>query len=650
MKRLLPISLLALYGCGGSGGDSSVTTPTPSSPPSLTIQGASELIAGDSADFAVIAPSGTSITSVNWTVNAVSGAGSIAPLASHTQAIGFDVTAAGEYIVSVTASFSVGETSPNETSTQETSTQETFTHETLTQEFSLNVIEGQPPEAILRLGHEASEGGRVSLHVDNNSLKTVTDITWEQLSGASIPAFTFDDDDLSYNLYFQAPQVSADSIAEIQATLAFDDGSVATDTVQVVIKNIDINSDAYFVDDSGSILETVTSHMQAYRPNSPYAAALEACVYNNELTSSCTFAQLPLIGQQTESPTIDDILDRTYVSHPWMGEAFEQFLQTSDSSEDLLQMLRATSAVVISYDIRPSFYWAVTGAIYLDANNFWRSPEERDTINTQPDYRSGFGSDLDFSIFWRYVKEGEYYYPQTGLAASTRATRTQQGVDAALTWLMYHELAHANDFFDYTTWSTLSNSNTPLNYVNNNTPLSTGLENTLPLTSSQLHALAQVRYGGDAANSTQRAYSAAQVANWFANDGAVTFYSYYTEREDFANLVERFMMLYRMGASADVGIFSGDAVDDGSYNVTWGQRDRINDDNLQLRVDYAVSRVLPLLDIPAIQAAMPKPTLFPDGSTWFNTVNLDNEESVELTGDEKNAIIEAQKKLEESQY
>jgi hypothetical protein len=100
MKWLLPISLLALYGCGGSGGDSSVTTPTPSSPPSLTIQGASELIAGDSADFAVIAPSGTSITNVNWTVNAVSGAsteaGSIVPLASHTQAIGFDVTAERE--------------------------------------------------------------------------------------------------------------------------------------------------------------------------------------------------------------------------------------------------------------------------------------------------------------------------------------------------------------------------------------------------------------------------------------------------------------------------------------------------------------------------------------------------------------------------
>jgi len=634
MKWLLPISLLALYGCGGSGGDSNATTPTPSSPPSLTIQGASEIIAGDSADFAVAAPSGTFITSVNWTVSATSAstqATNITPLASHTQAIGFDAMAAGDYLVSVTATFSSADS---------------LTEITLTDELSFTVIEDQPPEAILRLGHEASEGGRVSLHVDNNSLKTVTDITWEQLSGASIPAFTFDDDDFSYNLYFQAPQVSADSLAEIQATLTFDDGSVATDTAQVLIKNINIDSDAYFVDDSGSNPETVTSHMLAYRPNSPYAAALDACIYNNELTSSCTFAQLPLIGQQTESPTIDDILDRTYVSHPWMGEAFEQFLETSNSSEDLLQMLRATSAVVISYDIRPSFYWAVTGAIYLDANNFWRSPEERDTINTQPDYRSGFGSDLDFSIFWRYVKDAAYYYPQTGLAASARATRTQQGVDAALTWLMYHELAHANDFFDYTTWSSLSNSNTPLNYVNNNAPLSSGLENTLPLTSSELHALAQVRYGGDDANSTQRSYSAAQVANWFTSDGAVTFYSYYTEREDFANLVERFMMLYRMGASADVAIFSGDAVDDGSYDITWGQRDRINDSNLQLRVDYAVSRVLPEFDIPAIQAALPTPTLFPAGSTWFNTVDLDNEESVQLTGDEKKAIIEAQEKLE----
>ena len=47
---------------------------------------------------------------------------------------------------------------------------------------------------------------------------------------------------------------------------------------------------------------------------------------------------------------------------------------------------------------------------------------------------------------------------------------------------------------------------------------------------------------------------------------------------------------------------------------------------------------------------MPTPTLFPADSTWFNTVDLDNEESVQLTGDEKKAIIEAQEKLEERLY
>ncbi|ANB22578.1 hypothetical protein A6K25_15660 [Alteromonas stellipolaris] len=132
MKWLLPISLLALYGCGGSTGDSNTTTPTPSSPPNLTIQGASEIIAGDSADFAVAAPSGTFITSVNWTVSATSAstqANNITPLASHTQAIGFDAMAAGEYLVSVTATFSSADT---------------LTDETLTDELSFTVIEGQP--------------------------------------------------------------------------------------------------------------------------------------------------------------------------------------------------------------------------------------------------------------------------------------------------------------------------------------------------------------------------------------------------------------------------------------------------------------------------------------------------------------------------
>ena len=70
--------------------------------------------------------------------------------------------------------------------------------------------------------------------------------------------------------------------------------------------------------------------MQPYRVNSPYATALADCVYNNQVSSSCSFSRLPLIGQVTENPSIDDILDRTYVSHSWMGDAFKLFLETSN--------------------------------------------------------------------------------------------------------------------------------------------------------------------------------------------------------------------------------------------------------------------------------------------------------------------------------
>ena len=113
----------------------------------------------------------------------------------------------------------------------------------------------------------------------------------------------------------------------------------------------------------------------------------------------------------------------------------------------MLKLLRATNAIVISYDIRPSFYWVATGAIYLDANNFWRTPQERDTLNTRPDYRSGFGSELDFTTSWRYVKNGAYYFPNISTAnVADRLPRDVSDVEAALSYLLYHELAHAMTF------------------------------------------------------------------------------------------------------------------------------------------------------------------------------------------------------------
>ncbi|MEC8231810.1 MAG: hypothetical protein VX061_10265 [Pseudomonadota bacterium] len=591
--------LVFITACGGSGSDSPASPPITDSPTSITIDGPTDARVGDSVDFAVVAPSGRQITAIAWQVTNLDSP----PLGAHTQAVGFDAQRAGDYVVSVELTLDDGRR--------------------LDDVLTLSVTNSNEPKAVLRLGHEATEGGRVSLSVNTQNLNglTVTAIDWTQTRGPQVNGFSFDDGDISHNIYFQAPRVSADTIITINATLTLSNGTQLSDSASVVVKNVDVDLDGFFVNSDTN--ETVSSHMQPYRPDSPYASALSQCVYNNQVKSSCRFSILPLIGQETESPSVDDILDRTYVSHPWMGDAFKRFLETSQSKDDMLKLLRATTAVVISYDIRPSYYWVATGAIYLDANNFWRTPQERDTINTRPDYRSGFGSDLDFTSSWRYTKEGEYYFPiLTSFNAADRLSRSNSEVEAALTWLLYHELGHANDFFDYTEWDNLAPSESPLSAYNDAAPISTSLSNALPLTSSQLHAVAQVRYGGQTATAAQRNYTALQIANWFETDGAVSFYSYYTEREDIATLFERFMMLYRLGVSADLGLFAQERIDDGSFTITWGQRNRVSDENVKPRVDYAVSRILPNLNVPDIQASLPSPIMLPTDRSWRETVSF----------------------------
>lgn len=189
---------------------------------------------------------------------------------------------------------------------------------------------------------------------------------------------------------------------------------------------------------------------------------------------------------------------------------------------------------------------------------------------------------------------------------------------------MYHELAHANDFFDYTEWQQLNDSASPLSSYDDRSPISTGLTSALPLTSSQLHALADVRFGGATASNAQRNYTAQQVANWFEDDGAVDFYAYFTEREDLAMLFERFMMLYRLSAEADVGVFTRDTLDDGTFVPTWAQRNRISDDNVTMRLDYVASRLLPDLDVPTIQASLPAPFMLSTNITWRDSASSVN--------------------------
>jgi hypothetical protein len=120
---------------------------------------------------------------------------------------------------------------------------------------------------------------------------------------------------------------------------------------------------------------------------------------------------------------------------------------------------------------------------------------------------------------------------------------------------MYHELAHASDFFP-TTDRTLDASESiyanALGRIVARTLASDALATQYPLQSAEMKALGQVLFQGTAANDVQKAYSAADVGRLFGSDRASDDYAYSiyqdnNSREDLAMLFEEIMMGYRHG-------------------------------------------------------------------------------------------------------
>jgi hypothetical protein len=600
---LLPV-LIGLAACGGSGSSEDsgreplpppVTTPDVAEIQALTTEsglslfGDSDITSFDSVGFAITSDS-AEIESIRWTQIA---GPTLEFLSNRSQTIGFDVPQSGDYVLRASVTLE-GANTP------------------IVMEHEFTAAESVQANANIRLDHSVVERGSVSLRVNSSLDLSQSSISWEQIAGPEVLDFTPQEDDL----FFDVPEVNQDRVVQVKVTITSPDGVVQTDDAFITIDNTVINESGYFPDNQ----QVVSTDMFVFNDDSPFKSAVEDCVYNNTLDRTCTFSTLPLIGQTTSSPSVEDILDRTLVSHEWMGQRFKQYLEQSAAGPDMLNLLRGVTAVVISYDVRPSFYWAATGAIYLDADNFWVTPSERDTLNEAPDFRAGFGSDLNFIIPWRYVKDNEYY-PVGRYPSDERGVRTFADLEADISWLMYHELGHANDFFPPNTWNSFALSSDPLTEFRQNGTNSDILDNTFPLRSDEMHALAEVRFSGIDATSVQRSYDADDLIPFFEPDISPTFYSYLNEREDYATLFERFMMKYRLDASADVALITRD--NNPNFIVAWGQRDRFNQDDIKDRVRFAVERVLPELgNVEAIQESLPGPILMDTSLSWFDNVVL----------------------------
>jgi hypothetical protein len=480
----------------------------------------------------------------------------------------------------------------------------------------------------LRVSQSVRMGGNVSVRAwpAPQPGDSVQSITWTQIEG---PAVTLDTSD-AYAALFVAPAVARDTLIRLRATLTTAHGQTATDEALVLVERY---VQAAAGDSSAVWNGDQVSRVYAYKPTSPYAAVLARCVYDAGLryqgagANLCPLSQLPFLAQQSGGalPTVEQVMDRVVVSHDWAGRNFETFLREQDARGDFRRMLMSVTAVVIGTQVRPSFYYALTGAIYLDADNFWLTPEERDTINEAPDYRSNFGNALQYTTLWRYVRGStslfQFFDPRARITRATPVLLDEAG------WLLYHELSHALDFTPPSAYASLVNSQSAWGNISPRYQARQLTSNVVgaayPLTSSIMSGLGQVRFFGATATAAQVGYTPAQVAGFFSADLATDDYAYADAREDIAMTLEEFLMSHRLGIHRDFAVAPrpGPGATGSTIFVTWGQHGRIGEPALKPRLRAIVQQLVPWVDVTEVDR-LPAPVPMRAGASWTDNLLL----------------------------
>lgn len=583
--------------CGGGGGDGGGGNPpaqgnTCAGGAAYQIVSTASPVAGKNAGAAVLGCTGA-IGRPVWTQTS---GPAVTLLADKTQTIGFEPPAAGSY------AFNLAFTDPTGAARNES--------------VALNVGANGAPKLTLRVSQSVRMGGNVSVRAWPAAGETVQSITWSQLSGPAVALNTND----PYVALFVAPTVSQDTVIRLRATLTTSTGAVDSDEALVVVERA-------VPAPSGGLWEGQhVSRVYPYKSASPYAGALASCTYDAALTSAnlCSLATLPFLAQANagQPPTVEQVMDRVLVSHDWLGRNFENFLRTQDANGDFRRMLMSTTAIVLGSQVRPSFYYAGTGAIYLDGDNFWLTPGERDTVNEAPDFRSDFDKDLQYTGLWRYVQNNRsifvFFDPRSRVNRDLGYLVNESG------WLLYHELSHALDFLPPSAYGILSNG---LSAWGNISPRVSARQLTsdtvpasFPLNSSIMRGLGQVKFQGVAATATQRAYTPTQVGGFFSADVATDEYSYSTPREDIAMTQEEVLMSRRLGIQRDMAITDKY---DGSTSpvVRWGQRGRVGESGIKPRARAIVAALVPWLPTTEVDA-LPTPLPMRVGDTWAGNLTL----------------------------
>ncbi|MEC7119151.1 MAG: hypothetical protein VXW65_04505 [Pseudomonadota bacterium] len=599
--RSLGLALsIGLTGCGGGGGSTSSTPspkpnpaqPTPVQPPTqigeLTLTGDQQGLVGQRIGVVGQRPKGQELQFISYEWQQLTG--SPVTLSGQRQAaMSFVAPNAGAYRFELTATHQTGQKRR--------------------QIFNIQVNAAATSPAVnLQIDRAVSSGGLLTLRLTPRAQHTIQDWQFKQLSGTTAQLQVSPNEPIARVI---APNVVQDEVLVFEGTSSNGQRDLAYVLVQ---RQPTINS-PFFCDRPATSCATTTalSHHYAYQRSTPYNDQLLRCTFSNQLTDAklCNVGTLPPLNQNDLTPSIAEVMQRVVVSEDWMGQQFEQFLRQHDQHQDFLNLLKPVTAIIISPNITQSFYFALTGAIYLHPDYLWLTAQQRDSLIEEPDFRTEFGQDLSFLTSHWYVKNGDFatgYWPIT-----ERKSRTLSEMSLPLAALLYHELAHANDFYPAQRLRSLQTHRILAEQLDERLFPSTTLTQRWPLHSGLLKELAQVSFAGVPATSTQRQLQPTQVAEAFFSDRASDFYGYLDQYEDAAMLFEESMMLLRYGIARDVFVMNLPQQQDSQgrpiYIMTQGQRHRVADPAVSPRALSIISQLMPELTEPARRVMQQNPAL-----------------------------------------
>lgn len=371
----------------------------------------------------------------------------------------------------------------------------------------------------------------------------------------------------------------------------------------------------------GTATREELSDLSAYDSNSPYAEAIASCAQVNAPWASCSLTRLPPLAMDVPEPTIDDVMSRVAVSHDWMGLRFRQLLE--QLPDDMLYLFGAVTTVVIDDDIRPSYYWDLTGAIYLDPASLWLTLEEKDSINRKLDHRTGNDSKMRLRWYSRQAIDGADAARYYGL--DSEVERPLEDIVIPMANLLFHELAHANDQFPRAAMVNIDRDqsiSSATGSLYDDYP-STLLKQALALTSELGFALGKIFYRGVEPTDEQQQWSAAEIGQAFAPDGASDNYAYASQYEDLAMLFQDTMMYLYFDIEKEIAFIEAPEQKSpacGEAIIGWGARNRIGDPLVKERAKQVVSDLLPDRDYLDRIDAIAEPTDL-SGLDWCAMVN-----------------------------